>query len=439
MKTRVVILAACAALVIGLAVAQARPVRSEAPKLEALAHVNPTPGTYSADVFWHNGYAYLSSYRLRAGCPAQGVRAVDVRNPRRPRTVARFARVAGTWSEKTIVRHVQTPAFTGDLAVTSLQACTQTAFHGFVLTDVTRPAQPRQLALVRTEPRGSHEIWLGTSGRRAFVYTAIIRSELLSSPDYDAERNTATTPGEPDFRIFEVTDPAEPRQVGAWGAWKHLGIHPNDGIGAGNLGANLVHSVITNRAGTRAFLSYWDLGTVILDISRAEEPRYLGRTGFAAGEAGNAHSAALNANETVLIETHETEGGTATLWNVSKPSAPVRLAEITLSDQLLRQGRRGQDTDRLGGFDIADSVHDPKIRGRYAYFSWYRQGVVVADISNPRRPRVVARFLPPATADPDRLVCPDRSCRAVWGVYVTPHHVLASDMLSGLWILRLGS
>jgi hypothetical protein len=439
MKTSVAILAACAALAAGLAVAQARPARPEAPKLVTLGHLNPTPGTYSADVFWHRGYAYLSSYRLRAGCPARGVGVVDLRNARRPRAVARFARVPGTWTEKTIVRHVQTPSFTGDLAVTSLQACTQTAFRGFALTDVTRPAQPRQLALVRTEPRGSHEIWLATSGRRAFVYTAIIRSEILSSPDYDADRNTATIPGEPDFRIFEVTDPVQPQQVGSWGAWKHLGIHPNDGVGPGALNANLVHSVVTNRAGTRAFLSYWDLGTVILDVSRPEEPRYLGRTTFEAGEAGNAHSVALNADETILIESHETEGGTATLWNVSKPTAPVRLSEVTLSDALLRQGRRGQDTDRLGGFDIADSVHDPKIRGRYAYFSWYRQGVVVADISNPRRPRVVARFLAPSAADPDRLVCPDRSCRAVWGVFVTPQHVLASDMLSGLWVLRLGS
>jgi hypothetical protein len=192
-----------------------------------------------------------------------------------------------TWTEKTIVKRVATASFTGDLAVTTFQSCRrdQSSFKGFGLYDVTRPAQPRQLALVPTDPRGSHEIWLGTRGSHAYVYTAIILSELRSSPD--GER-----PGKPDFRIVDVSNPADPRQVGEWGAWAQLGIRPARNV-RDLSDANLVHSVITNRAGTRAFLSYWDLGTVILDISRPERPRYLGRTRFRDGESGNAHSAAL--------------------------------------------------------------------------------------------------------------------------------------------------
>jgi hypothetical protein len=176
---------------------------------------------------------------------------------------------------------------------------------------------------------------------------------------------------------------------------------------------------------------------VILDISKPEEPRYLGRTHFEGGELGNAHSAALNPAETLLVETHEMAGGTATLWDVANTSEPRRLGAVELSDQLIRQGRRSEEVERVRGLELADSVHDPKLAGRYAYFSWYRQGVVVADVSDPRRPRVVARFLPTPAKDPDGTFCPGTSCRAVWGVYVTPRYVLASDIVGGLWILRL--
>jgi hypothetical protein len=439
MRGRVAVSVAAAALVAGIATAHGMSREGAAsPRFEVLAHADPGD-VYAGDVYGHRDYAYLSSHRGRSTCPAQGVRVYDVRNPRRPRLVSRFASVAGTWTEKTIVQRVVTPRFRGDLAVTSFQACRPDSFRGFGVYDVSNPRRPRRLALVRTEPRGSHEIWLAAARSRAYVYTAIINSEIRSAPDYDPQRNQASTPGRPDFRIFDVSNPRRPRQVGEWGAWKELGIHPNDGIGTDRMSQNLVHSVITNRAATRAYLSYWDLGTVILDVTQPARPRYLGRTRFEGNEVGNAHSAALGRNETLLVETHETDGGTPTFFDVSNPAAPARLSELRLPDALLRQARRAQDLDRVSGLDLGDSVHDPKIAGNTAFFSWYRQGVVAADVGDARRPRVVARFLPEARADRETLLCPGRSCRAVWGVYVTPRYVLASDMVSGLWVLRFRS
>ena len=183
-------------------------------------------------------------------------------------------------------------------------------------------------ALARpSAPRGSHEIWLQTTGNKAYVYTAIPRSELVSSPDYDFQTQRATTPGQPDFRIFDVSDPQHPVQVGEWGAWKALGIKPWEG--RGGFSANFVHSVITNAAATRAFLSYWDLGTVILDIRDPSHPRYLGRTP-STDAAGDAHSAALAKNGKVLIETHETPDGHPTLYDISNPARPKKLSNFRL-------------------------------------------------------------------------------------------------------------
>ena len=403
--------------------------------LRVLANINPGGG-YHADVFAHRGVAFLSSWHGE-DCPGTGVRVIDLTNPSRPQHISTFADAArepeirGTWTEKTIVREARTAAFKGTLAVTSMQHCDESAFRGFGLYDLTDPRSPKRLALMRTEGvRGSHEIWLENARGRLWVYTAIVRSELLSSSDYDPKTRTATTPGLTDFRIYDVNDPRRPRQVGSWGSWKALGIHPNRGRGV--YPANLVHSVITDDAAKRAYLSNWDLGTVILDISNPSRPRYLGRTRLQASEPqGDAHSAALAKNGRILIETHETILGRPTLFDISKPRRPMLLAELHLP------AADAAPKPHLPYY--AHSVHDPKVLGDHAFFSWYRHGIVVADISRPAQPKIVARFVPSAMADPSGDTCGNGGgpCPFVWGVYPTKDYVLASDMNSGLWVLRL--
>jgi hypothetical protein len=410
-------------LVAGVGVALAVREAPQAAGWEVVGHVRPA-GHYSGDVEAFGGHAYLSSRRGRDSCLAEGVRAYSLATPRRPRLVSSFARIPGTWTEKSIVRRVRTAAFRGDVAAVAVQGCSRNDWRGFVLVDVTRPARPVELARVTLDPRGSHEIWLAQSGRRAFVYTAILRSEAIDSTD-------GRTPGRPDFRIFDVSDPRAPAQVGEWGAWKELGIAP--GIDPRNpLDGNFTHSVVTNAAGTRAYLSYWDLGTVVLDVSVPERPRYLGRT----GDAVNAHSAWLGRGG-LLVETHETNGGAPTLHDLSTPAAPRTLSTFRLPSRVLAAGRRVGGLSAVRSLDLSDSVHDAKVTGSTALFSWYAQGVVAADVSNPSKPRFLGRFLPTPAADRERLLCPGRRCVAVWGVDVAGTYVVASDMLSGLWVLRL--
>src|SRR5919199_2982270 len=100
---------------------------ASAHRIRPLGHAYPGGG-YSGDVFVHNGFAYLSSWH-GAGCPAQGVRVYKLSNPRHPRRVATFGSgasdiaVRGTWTEKTIVQHVSTSSFSGELAAVSFQNC----------------------------------------------------------------------------------------------------------------------------------------------------------------------------------------------------------------------------------------------------------------------------------------------------------------------------
>jgi hypothetical protein len=86
------------------------------------------------------------------------------------------------------------------------------------------------------------------------------------------------------------------------------------------------------------------------------------------------------------------------------------------------------------------SVHNAVIEGNLEYASWYSDGVRVVDLSDPRRPREIASFVPPpssprqsaATAQGGR-----RDMPVVWGVYPWKDLVLASDMNSGLWVFRV--
>src|SRR5256714_576664 len=172
-------------------------------------------------------------------------------------------------------------------------------------------------------------------------------------------------PPSPGFRIFDATDPRHPTEIGSWIAPDSL---------RGGKGGVFVHSVRVNPAATRAYLSYWNLGTVILDISKPAHPQYLGRT---KDPQGSAHSTALTPNGKVMIETHETNGGRPSFWSISNPRRPRLLTVFKPPARLVNApAPRGAAGYTLGR-------HDPKILGKRAYFSWYGLGVIVADISNP--------------------------------------------------------
>ncbi len=411
-------------------------------QVQLLAHVDPGDG-FNADVVAHDRHAYLGSWGTLgadgAFCPSLGVRVFDLTNPRAPTHVATFADgagepdVAGSWTEKVKVERLDTTSFTGDLAAVSFQNCIDDpdTFRGFGLYDVTDPAAPQRLALVKTNTgaQGSHELYLDVRSDGAFVYTAIILSELTTSTD-------GVTPGEPDFQIWDVSDPTSPVQAGEWGAWAELGVHPADLDDEGAFRVNFTHSVVADGKGT-AYVSYWDLGTVILDVSDPADPTMIGRTEFDVDEEGNAHSAWVGRGGRLLVQADEDFSpfagggfeeawGYARLFDISDPTSPEALSTFEMpSTRLLPPG--------TGFF----SVHDPKIRGNDLYLSYYTEGVVVVDITRPRHPVQKAQFVPTPAADPRGLFFPGEEFPFVWGVWLEGGYTLASDINSGLWVFRV--
>lgn len=402
----------------------------------------------NAQVTAHRGHAYVGSWATQrpasggevdpATCPSVGIRVVDLSDPSAPEVVSTFAdgvegegELLGTWTEKAAVER-----FGGrDIAAVGAHNCTTNAFRGFGLWDVSNPADPQRLALVPTDPRtgGVQELWLQRRGHELFLYITVPLSELRTGDP------AAGVPGTPDFQIWNVTRPSEPVKVGEWGAWAELGIPPTSVDENGVPRTSLTRSVTGPVLGRPdlVYVPYWDSGTMILDVSDPSDPTFVGRTQFEPEETGNAHSVWLARGGTILIETNEPGNprenpalefawGHPRIYDISDPANPVRLSEFELPSTR-------QDPPEPGFL----GVHDPKVRGSTMFLSWFGEGVVVADITRPGQPKLLDQFKPSGT-DPTGIFCGSvgAECAATWGVELHRNLILASDTLSGLWVLK---
>jgi hypothetical protein len=118
------------------------------------------------------------------------------------------------------------------------------------------------------------------------------------------------------------------------------------------------------------------------------------------------------------------------VYDYANPQAPRQIGEYRTP--------RSSGTADQGAGDF--TIHNNFIVGTTVYVSWYTDGVRVVDASNPTAPREVAHFVPPASENP---VKPSQrgtlsNTTQVWGVVVDEATglIYASDMNSGLWILR---
>jgi hypothetical protein len=415
---------------------------------QLIAHV-PFGGGFNGDVWYHRDTVYVGGWgRTPAHCPAHGVRAVDVYDPAAPRVLARFARIAGTTSEDVWVGEVNTPFFTGDVAVVGIQLCdvsfegmARSTFRGLAVYDVTNPLQPELLGRLSSGPEthGVHEL--------SAVQRADGRVLVLESTPRTYE-NTDGAVG--DVRIVEITDPTQPRELVDWDVRRDappsVRAHARRGRTVDEL---LAHSAWPFADGQRMFISHWDAGIVYLDIRQPERPRYLSRTTYRSGAEGNAHSGWFSEDETLFIQNDEVyrpsvtfprpsrqkEWGFQRLFDLTDPSRPRALGKFATENAV-------SGTDGRIPTNGYYSVHNNLVVGGVAYVSWYSDGVRIVDLSNPTHPREIGYFVPPPQADPQGFIfAPDGNevLTMVWGVAVgeDPSIVYASDINSGLWIFRV--
>jgi len=189
------------------------------------------------------------------------------------------------------------------------------------------------------------------------------------------------------------------------------------------------------------FLAYWDSGFIAVDVTNPAHLEFLGRTVYRPRADGDAHSSSFDDRRRLLFTADEdfcrnsgpgTEKGWGYLrvYDDSNLAAPVQIGRYRTPNTV------GPGAPSAGDF----TVHNALVVGTDVYLSWYSDGIRVVDASDPRSLREVAYWVPPTTRNPvkppQRFVLPHSP--EVWGVVVDEATglIFASDMNSGLWILR---
>lgn len=405
---------------------------------------------FNGDVFVYRGFAYVGRWGFFDSshpqfCPEGGIAVIDVNDPAHPVQVANLE-VLGASHEDVVVYTARYGPLAGhDIAAVGLQVCdvfrtspAAAGKRGLGLWDVTTPSAARLLSVLDTGccTRGFHELEVGDRSdlRKTFVYASLPFAERFES-DGVTLRDRA---GRGEAWIVDVTDPAHPAFVSSFGIRKDLGLNPHAGQGC--FAAGFGHGMDPSEDGKTLFVSYWDAGYIALDVSNPARPRFLGKTTYAPNEDGDAHSSSYDDARQLLFTADEdfckTGPGIETGWgymrvfDASNPRAMVQIGTFKTQNSL------GMSDPGAGDYVI----HNPLVVGTDVYLSWYTDGVRVVDVSNPRAPREVAFFVPPAGKNPikpsQRNVLTNTT--QVWGVAVDADTglVYASDMNTGLWILN---
>jgi hypothetical protein len=383
----------------------------------------------TGDVWVHGSFAYVGSWEEPCGL---GVRIVDVSDPAHPQQVAVAAAYQHTSEEDVQVLSVSTPTFTGDLLAVGLQACDEEGLAGLDLWDVTDPANPTHLG--RYDNFGVHELSLVQRADGVFALLASPFSEPVSDLFFGFVLG--------DFQLVDVSDPTNPVLTDDWAAHRDGGFPAgapffpppydcSDPLCRGDFPAIFDHSASPSTDGQTAYLAYWDLGAVILDISDPSNVTYVGRTVYPADSDGDTHSAVANPAGTLLATTDEDFSpiagthvpgdtwGFARLWSLADPADPTHLSDVTTPHSL---------TNSVGGIF---SVHNPQFVGSKLYLSWYSDGVRIFDVSNPTTPQEVGFYRP----RPHRGALAPHPIPLDWGVHVVGGRIYLSDMFFGLYVL----
>ena len=299
----------------------------------------------TTDVWTHDKFAYIGTFNSPCGTgdglgegellddlDGPGIAVFDVHNNNRPEYVGNIPSVAGSRTNDVKVAEMNS----GAILVHTNEPCAGGP-GGFEVYNVDDPTAPDHLASVRMDEInpisnalfggitdvGVHNLFLFRQGENDYV-SAVAESAFDN------------------FRTWDITDPAAPQLVSAWGAEELFdpGVGDEtvdvgrvldaalwllDGFGASS--NRYLHDVTVNEAGDRAYLANWDAGLVLLDISDPAGPEVVSvaldpENGSLDGEV-NSHQAWPSADGTVVVENEEDFSA----WEATVPPSNLTFGE----------------------------------------------------------------------------------------------------------------
>ena len=304
--------------------------------------------------------------------PPNATSILDVSNPEKPRVLSRIKARPGTHSHKarlcgsTLIINVE--------AYGGLQKEDKT---GLAFFDIKDPASPIEAGFFQMGHSGAHRFQADCA--RKLVY---------ASGSAEGYQGNITM-------IVDFANPAKPQEVGRW--W-----YPGQWIARGEKSSWPGGSVRTHhplRLGDRLYVSLWDGGFAIVDISDMRKPKTVSTFNYHPVYTPPTHTA-LPVSHTImgrnwLLVFDEALGAgcdnpPAFMWVVDitdeKMPIPVSTFQVPAADYC--GGARG----RFG----AHQPHEYVGKDNLVYAAWFSGGLRVIDISNPYRPEEVGHYVPSA-------------------------------------------
>ncbi len=247
------------------------------------------------------------------------------------------------------------------------------------------------------------------------------------------------------YQIIDIADPVRPVEVGRW--WVP-GQHVARGERPERAGISLDGMPYVD--GNLAYLPYGTAGLVVVDISDVTLPHKVGGVRFSppfADDAGvgtvlpmSDRRVAFTTSGSVAEFCRE-PSTQAALLDISDAARPVVLSFLP-RPQPPPDAAYGDFCDKGGRFGpLAVNLHqhnsDVQPQADLLFVTYLNAGLRVFDIGNPRRPRETGYFLPP---DPDVRVGPLPRTRLVAQaedvVIDRRGYIYVSEENQGVWVLR---
>ncbi len=269
------------------------------PELDLLGQFNVDLPNHTTDVWALGNYAYIGAFNAPVcSLDITGVRVIDISDPENPELASFIPAKPGTRNNDVKVASLDTEHWSGDIAVITNEGCgvvlprlnangnaakPRGGQGGISIWDVSDPTKPHALKQnFLPKANGIHNTYIWEDDGRAY---------LLAVDDVAAR----------DTIVVDITNPASPREIARVGApdWPDLDFSEVEGP------AVLLHDVWVQDG--IAYLSYWDAGLVLLDVSDPANPVFLGDSTYPNPDLsglppeGNGHVAVPNADGSLVI------------------------------------------------------------------------------------------------------------------------------------------
>ena len=339
---------------------------SPSPELDVVGTLDlGLPGENVTDVWAYGNYAYLGTFDdLICSLDFTGVHIVDISDPSNPEKVGFIPAKPGTRNNDVKVAHIATRHFEGEILVASNEQCGSpflprlhskgmagpTGQGGVTIWDVTNPTKPKAL----------RQNFLDFPVHNTYIWQPDDNAYMLVVDDVNVQ----------DLTIVDVTKPQSPKVIAVTGQ-----LDWPDDIAAefGDTAEVFLHDVWVQDG--IAYLSYWDAGLVLLDVSDPANPVFLGDSVYAvpdplSGEfpAGDGHVAVPSSDGTrVLLGDEDFAAGALATFTFDGTSYPVAEGGFTPPTYSLPGGTFGGPVHWTGGEGCTPGEFDrPAVAGEVA-------------------------------------------------------------------------